>query len=231
MSASADILVVDDDASLRVALSEYLAGVGYAVRTADGGSTMDAAIAQATPDLVILDVMMPGEDGLAICRRLQGHMPVIMLSAIGETTDRIIGLEVGAADYLSKPFEPRELLARVRAVLRRPARPAADEAAVLGFEGWALWKADRRLIDPQGASVDLTSGEFSLLLAFVRSAGRILSRDQIIENTHGPLAENFDRAVDLAVSRLRRKLERSGQAPLIETVRGVGYRFRPIVQT
>ena len=230
MSATADILIVDDDASLRAALGDYLSGAGYAVRTADGGAAMDARLAEALPDLVVLDVMMPGEDGLSICRRLQGRAPVLMLSAMGETTDRIVGLEVGAADYLPKPFEPRELLARIRAVLRRPVR--ADEAVdrPLAFEGWALEVEARRLSDPAGAVVELTGGEFALLLTFVSAAGRILSRDQILENTHGPLAENFDRAVDLAVSRLRRKLERPGQAALIETVRGAGYRFRAPVR-
>ena len=230
MSATADILIVDDDASLRAALGDYLSGAGYAVRTADGGAAMDARLAEALPDLVVLDVMMPGEDGLSICRRLQGRAPVLMLSAMGETTDRIVGLEVGAADYLPKPFEPRELLARIRAVLRRPVQADAAMDRPLAFEGWRLEAEARRLTDPTGTAVELTSGEFALLLTFVRSAGRILSRDQILENTHGPLAENFDRAVDLAVSRLRRKLERTGQAALIETVRGAGYRFRAAVQ-
>ncbi len=230
MSATADILIVDDDASLRTALGEYLSGAGYAVRVADGGAAMDARLAEAVPDLVVLDVMMSGEDGLAICRRLQGRAPVLMLSAMGETTDRIVGLEVGAADYLPKPFEPRELLARIRAVLRRPVRSEEGADRPLAFEGWRLEAEARRLTDQAGAPVDLTSGEFALLLTFVGAAGRILSRDQILENTHGPLAENFDRAVDLAVSRLRRKLERPGQTPLIETVRGAGYRFRAAVR-
>lgn len=231
MSATADILIVDDDASLRAALRDYLSGAGYAVRTADGGAAMDARLAEAVPDLVVLDVMMPGEDGLSICRRLQGRAPVLMLSAVSETTDRIVGLEVGAADYLPKPFEPRELLARIRAVLRRPlwlGEAAANRA--LAFEGWTLEPEARRLTDPAGVPVELTSGEFALLMTLVRSAGRILSRERILENTHGPLAESFDRAVDLAVSRLRRKLERPEQAALIETVRGAGYRFRPAVR-
>ena len=231
MSATADILIVDDDASLRAALADYLTGAGYAVRTADGGEAMDARLAEAEPDLVVLDVMMPGEDGLSICRRLQqGRAPVLMLSAMGETTDRIVGLEVGAADYLPKPFEPRELLARIRAVLRRPVLVEETADRTLAFEGWSLGTEARRLTDPTGMPVELTGGEFALLLTFLRSAGRILSRDQILENTHGPLAENFDRAVDLAVSRLRRKLERPGQAALIETVRGAGYRFRAPVR-
>lgn len=150
MDATADILIVDDDASLRAALQDYLSGAGYAVRTADSGGAMDARLAEAAPDLVVLDVMMPGEDGLSICRRLQGRAPVLMLSAMGETTDRIVGLEVGAADYLPKPFEPRELLARVRAVLRRPT--LLDEATdrPLIFEGWTLEVETRRLTDPGG---------------------------------------------------------------------------------
>lgn len=232
MPAPIKILVVDDDASLRAALDAYLSGAGYTVRTADGGKTMDEAISQSVPDMVILDVMMPGEDGLAICRRLQGVAPVLMLSAMGETTDRIVGLEVGAADYLPKPFEPRELLARVRAVLRRPAPQMQDcvvNRAYL-FEGWALDIEARQLSDPQGRPVELTTGEWSLLTVFVESPGRILSRDQILGSTHGPLADNFDRAVDLAVSRLRRKLERPARPALIETVRGLGYRFRAAVR-
>lgn len=233
MPAIADILVVDDDPSLRAALSDYLSGAGYAVRTADGGAAMDRDLAAVTPDLVILDVMMPGEDGLTLCRRLRGVAPVLMLSAMGETTDRIVGLEVGAADYLPKPFEPRELLARVRAVLRRPTPSGVISrvARTLTFEGWSLDPETRRLFDPEGTKVELTTGEFSLLLALIQAPGRILSRDQILERTHGPLAENFDRAVDLAVSRLRRKLERPGQNVLIETVRGAGYRFRAAATT
>ncbi len=227
MNTTADILIVDDDASLRAALGDYLSEAGYGVRTAEGGVEMDARLAEALPDLIVLDVMMPGEDGLTLCRRLQGRTPVLMLSAMGETLDRIVGLEVGAADYLPKPFEPRELLARIRAVLRRPrVTPEEAEAQHLEFDGWRLDLDGRRLTDPEGASVDLTAGEFTLLAALTRSSGRILSRDQILETTHGPLAENFDRAVDLAVSRLRRKLDRPGQTPLIETVRGAGYRFR-----
>lgn len=232
MSAPANILIVDDDASLRAALGDYLSGAGYSVRTADSGAAMDVRLAEALPDLVVLDVMMPGEDGLSICRRLQGRAPVLMLSAMGETTDRIVGLEVGAADYLPKPFEPRELLARIRAVLRRPPRAGEEATAdhALAFEGWTLEPQARRLTDPAGAAVELTPGEFALLMTLARSAGRILSRDQILENTHGPLAESFDRAVDLTVSRLRRKLERPEQATLIETVRGAGYRFRATVR-
>jgi len=222
-----DILVVDDDEGVRRALLDYLNGPEFSVRGVEGGVAMDAALVAHVPDLIILDVMMPGESGLSICRRVSGRAPVLILSAAGETTDRIVGLELGAADYLAKPFEPRELLARIRAILRRPAFAceAAPARRRYGFAGWRLDWTARTLTDPAGLSLDLTSGECSLLLAFVERPGRILSRDQLLAVTHGPLAENFDRAVDLAVSRLRRKLERAGQSPLIETVRGLGYRF------
>jgi two-component system OmpR family response regulator len=223
----ADILVVDDDPGLRRALMDYLAGTEFSVRSVDGAVAMDAALVARVPDLIILDVMMPGETGLSICRRLGDLAPVLILSAAGETTDRIVGLELGAADYLAKPFEPRELLARIRAILRRPAqgRDSAPPTERYSFEGWRLDWTARTLTDPSGRLLNLTSGELSLLLAFVERPGRILSRDQLLALTHGPLAENFDRAVDLAISRLRRKLDRAGQPPLIETVRGVGYRF------
>ncbi|MEN3748873.1 response regulator [Sphingomonas sp. HF-S3] len=222
----ADLLIVDDDPAVRRALHDYLTGPEFSVRSADGSAAMDAAIASRMPDLVVLDVMMPGETGLSICRRLDGIVPVLIISAAGETTDRIVGLEVGASDYLAKPFDPRELLARIRAILRRPAsrREDASPPQRYRFAGWLFDRDARSLIDPDGAGVALTTGEFSLLLAFVERPGRILSRDQLLALTHGPLAENFDRAVDLAVSRLRRKLDRPGQPPLIETVRGVGYR-------
>ncbi|MET4684748.1 response regulator transcription factor [Brevundimonas faecalis] len=231
MKPKAEILVVDDDAGLRAALSDYLSEAGYAVRAADGGRAMDAALSARAADLVILDVMMPGEDGLAICRRLEGRAPVLMLSAMGETTDRIVGLEVGAADYLPKPFEPRELLARVRAVLRRPEPTREAGGRPMRFDGWILEVEARRLTDPDGRAVELSFGEFALLATLAQAGGRILNRDQILEGVHGPLTENYDRAVDLGVSRLRRKLARQGQAPLIETVRGVGYRFRPAARS
>ncbi|MDQ1193852.1 two-component system OmpR family response regulator [Brevundimonas vesicularis] len=224
---AADILIVDDDPSVRGALLDYLAGPEFSVRGVEGAVEMDGAIAARTPDLIILDVMMPGETGLSICRRLGDVAPVLMLSAAGETTDRIVGLELGAADYLSKPFEPRELLARIRAILRRPS--SKSEAVLPGqlwlFAGWRFDSDARSLLDPSGRPVILTTGELSLLLAFVEHPGRLLSRDRLLTLTHGPLTDNFDRAVDLAVSRLRRKLERSGQPPLIETQRGLGYRF------
>jgi two-component system OmpR family response regulator len=229
---SPSLVVVDDDPSIREALAAYLDRHGFEVRVAESGGALDVALSSAPADLVILDLMMPGEDGLSICRRLAAKgTPVLMLSAMGATPDRIVGLEVGAADYLPKPFEPRELLARVRAVLRTR-RTAAEvggkpEPDELSFDGWRLNRANRILLDPEGNRIVLTAGEFSLLLAFAERPGRLLSRDALLDLSRGPQAEPFDRAVDLTVSRLRRKLAAGGGERLIETVRGEGYRFTP----
>jgi two-component system OmpR family response regulator len=193
---------------------------------------MDRALALEPADLVVLDLMMPGEDGLAICRRLRpGGPPILMLSAVGETTDRIVGLELGADDYLPKPFEPRELLARLRAVLRRP--PGGETGvlagAVLGFAGWRMELGSRTLLDPEGRMATLSPGAWALLRPLLDHPGRVLSRDRLMDLT-GSDGDSFDRAVDLRVSRLRRKLEDGGGAALIETVRGEGYRFTATVQ-
>ena len=223
------LIVVDDDTSLRDALADYLGRNGYSVRPADGGRALDRLLSEEPADLVILDLMMPGEDGLSICRRLStSGQPVLMLSALGETMDRVVGLELGAADYLAKPFEPRELLARIRAVLRRSGKAYSDvESTEVTFAGWRLDTSERMLFNPAGRSVPLTAGEFRLLLTFVERPRRILSRDQLLDLWRGMSAEPFDRAVDLAVSRLRRKLRHDSR--LIETVRGEGYRFLPPV--
>ncbi len=226
MQSSPSLIVVDDDASIREALCEYLERQGFRTRGADGGASLDAALAFEPADLVILDLMMPGEDGLSICRRLAAcGTPVLMVSAMGETTDRIVGLEVGADDYLAKPFEPRELLARVRAILRRrnPPEESADRVD-LCFAGWRLNPSERTLVDPGGRPVVLTAGEYALLRAFVDHPRRLLTRNQLLDLARGPTADSFDRAIDLQVSRLRRKLE-GGGGSLIETVRGEGYRF------
>jgi two-component system OmpR family response regulator len=232
MAAIPDILVVDDDTSIGAGLRDYLSGFRFNVRTAGDGREMDEALARGRPDLIILDVMLPEETGLAICQRLGRLCPVLMLSAAGEASDRFVGLELGADDYLAKPFEPRELLARVRALLRRSeaAGPAPGDGGRVLFAGWAFSAADRLLLDPGGARVALTPGEHALLQAFVMRAGRILTRDRLLEDVHGPLADSFDRAIDLAIGRLRRKLAWPGQAMLIETVRGAGYRFLPEVR-
>ncbi|MCD9032203.1 response regulator [Luteimonas sp. Y-2-2-4F] len=233
---TARIVVVDDDASIRDALCDYLARHGYEVRAADGAAALDRLLAQAPADLVVLDWMMPGEDGLSVCRRLaDADIAVLMLSALDTPPDRVIGLEVGADDYLAKPFDPRELLARVRALLRRGAQlrqQAARPAEGYAFEGWTLRLDTRALHAPDGAEVTLTAGEFALLRALVERAGRVLDRERLMALTHGDAAEPFDRAIDLAISRLRRKLAqaRPGADALIQTLRGEGYRFAATVQ-
>lgn len=225
-----EIIVVDDDASVRTAAAEFLEQHGYRVRTAANGLALDTALANRSADLVILDVMMPGEDGLSICRRLLADGPaVLIVSALGSTTDRIVGLELGAADYLGKPYDPRELLARVRAVLRRRLDDSQSRL-LFRFDGWAFDADSGRLSNPQGVQINLTAGEMSLLRAFLERPGRLLSRELLLELTKGPDAELFDRAVDLAVSRLRRKLESDDGSGMIETVRGIGYRFEPQVR-
>jgi two-component system OmpR family response regulator len=225
------ILVVDDDPGIRILISDFLGKHGYEVETAADAVEMDRSLARRTPELVVLDLMLPGEDGLSICRRLgrPGGPAVIMLSAMGEETDRIVGLEVGADDYVAKPCNPRELLARVRAVLRRR-REAPTGAESLGaaceFAGWRLDLVRRELRSPAGVAVNLSSGEFSLLRAFVEHPQRVLTRDQLLDFARGPQSEAFDRAIDVQISRLRRKLEDGGESQeLITTVRNEGYLF------
>jgi two-component system OmpR family response regulator len=229
------ILVVDDDPGIRDVVSEFLSRHGYIVDTAADSREMDRSMIRCQPDLVVLDLMLPGEDGLSICRRISRPEgpAVIMLSAMGEETDRIIGLELGADDYLSKPCNPRELLARVRAVLRRRRDPApAEEAlgAACEFAGWRLDLVRHELRSPRAVVVNLSSGEFSLLRAFVEHPQRVLTRDQLLEYARGPQSDAFDRAIDVQISRLRRKLEDGGGAiELIRTVRSEGYLFTPKV--
>lgn len=226
------VLVVDDDASIRDALAEFLGAHGYAVRTASNAAACERQLQAAPSDLIVLDVMMPGEDGLSLCRRLApAGTPILMLSALDDVTDRIVGLEVGAWDYLTKPFEPRELLARVRALLRRPQAERAEPArGGVTFAGWWLDVEQRRLRDPSGRVLALTEGEHALLAAFVARPGRVLTRDVLLDLARGLDAASYDRAIDIAVSRLRRKLAEADPAPLIETVRGAGYRFVPAVR-
>jgi two-component system, OmpR family, response regulator len=233
------ILVVDDDAEIRDLVSEFLTRHGYTVRTARDSAEMDAAIANECPHLIILDLMLPGEDGLSICRRLaaDGVAPIIMLSAMGEDTDRIVGLELGADDYLAKPCNPRELLARVRAQLRRRTeRPTNPDqlTAACEFAGWRLDLVRHELRSPRGVAVNLTSGEFALLRAFAEHPQRVLTRDQLLEFARGPNNDAFDRAIDVQLSRLRRKLAESGATDgaageLIRTIRHEGYMFVPKV--
>ena len=241
-AATPHILVVDDDREIRDLLAKFLSRHGCRVTAAGGGKEMRRALADWRIDLVVLDLMLPGEDGLTLCRKLRADsaLPVIMLTAMREDIDRIVGLEVGADDYLPKPFNPRELLARIRAVLRRAGaaavRPlAASDGEVamplLRFAGWRLDPQGRRLTDAGGADIDLTAGEFDLLLAFAERPGRVLSRDQLLDLTRGREAVPFDRSIDSQVSRLRHKIETDPSRPaLIKTVRGGGYVFTPSVE-
>ncbi|MGA0546029.1 response regulator [Brevundimonas sp. VNH65] len=224
---SARILVVDDDPGIREVLCDYLAQHGFQASGAASAAEMDRALQAGQIDLIVLDLMMPGEDGLSVVRRLGGKgPPVIMLSAMGEETDRIVGLELGADDYLAKPCNPRELLARVRAVLRRPREDAEiDSPPTLRFAGWRLDLVRRELTRPDGMMVGLSGGEFSLLRALVERPGRVLTRDQLLEAARGVEADVFDRAMDVQISRLRKKLDDGSGVDLIQTVRGEGYLF------
>ncbi|ARU32803.1 two-component system response regulator OmpR [Sulfuriferula sp. AH1] len=227
------VLIVDDDDGLRSLLEQYLTGNGFAVSLAANGAVMDELLQSIQPDLVILDLMMPGEDGLSIARRLRAstHLPIIMLSARGEDIDRIVGLEVGADDYLAKPFNPRELLARIRAVLRRKQDTAASEQVtadnVMRFGEFELDLDAQRLIKA-GVEINLTSAEFSILQIFTSHPNRVLSRDQLMDMLKGYDRDPFDRSIDVRVTRLRRKIEANPAEPeYIRTVWGQGYLFAP----
>ena len=224
------ILIVDDDREIRDLTARFLRRHGFRATPAANGREMDTHLAEGRFDLVVLDLMMPGEDGLSICRRLraQGSVPIVMVTALGEETDRIVGLEMGADDYVPKPFNPRELLARIRAVLRRSAAETAEapERGLLRFAGWTLDRAARDLRDPSGEPVTLTAGEFDLLVALAERPQRVLSRDRLLDLTRGRETVPFDRSVDVQLSRLRRKIEADPANPtLIKTVRGGGYVF------
>jgi two-component system OmpR family response regulator len=225
------LLLVDDEASLREPLADYLSRQGFVVEQATDAARARALLAADTkPDLVLLDIMMPGEDGLSLCRHLiEGRqLPVIFLTARGEATDRIVGLEIGADDYVVKPFEPRELVARIRSVLRRTNRHVhvPQEDALYEFEGWQLDPLKRRLVDPAGTIVPISSAEFRLLTAFLDHPRQVLDRDRLLDMVQGREAHLFDRAVDNQVSRLRRKMETDSRDPkLIQTVWGGGYRL------
>ncbi|HEX2525056.1 MAG TPA: response regulator [Geminicoccus sp.] len=235
MDTNPIVLVVDDDQEIRDLVAAFLSRHGLAVRTAEDARTMDALLAVEPVDLIVLDVMMPGEDGLTACRRLRAErpsLPIILLTALADPMDRVVGLEIGADDYLAKPFEPRELLARIRAVLRRtrqdeqagPTDDPAPQEPTLRFSGWLIYPARRELRDPTGVLVPLTGGEFDLLLVLAGAAGRVLTRDQLLDRTKGRQAHPFDRSIDVLLSRLRKKLGDDPKEPqLIKTVRGGGY--------
>ncbi|GGB40739.1 DNA-binding response regulator [Oceanisphaera marina] len=232
MNTGRQLLVVDDHGEIRDLLKRFLEQHGYSVQAVRDGQAMRQHLAQQQPDLIILDLMLPGDDGLTLCRELRGQgnqVPIIMLTAVGEETDRIIGLEMGADDYLPKPFNPRELLARIKAVLRRQstagtAITAAEDVQQLYFDRWCLDLARRELRDEQGVTVSLSTAEFDLLRVFTQHPHRVLSRDQLLDLARGREAQAFDRAIDTLVSRLRRKLEQDSRQPsLIKTIWGGGY--------
>ena len=230
MADTVTILLVDDEASLREPLAEYLSGQGFVVTEAESAAKARSALLEARPDIALIDIMMPGEDGLSLTRHLieAKDLPVILLTAKGEATDRIVGLEIGADDYVTKPFEPRELVARIRSVLRRSAKgaPAPEEDTDYEFEGWHLDPLKHRLTDPEGTLVPISAAEFRMLTAFLDSPNRVLDRDLLLDVVQGREAHMFDRAVDNQVSRLRRKLgDKDREVKLIQTVRGGGYRL------
>ena len=236
MNDTAHILVVDDQREICDVVQEYLASEGYRVSTAADGGGMRKVLGQGPVDLVILDLMLPGEDGLTLARSLrdESNVGIIILTGRGETVDRIIGLEMGADDYLPKPFHLRELLARVKSVLRRVQMRASERPlparSRARFAGWNLDLASRELVSPAGEEVRLTTGEFDLLAAFVNNANQVLSRDRLLDLARNREAGPFDRTIDVQVGRLRRKLEDDPQRPnLIKTVRGSGYIFTPTV--
>ncbi len=230
MEPTPHILVVDADREIRDLLSTFLERQGMRVSAARDAREARKLWPLGRYHLVVLDLMMPGESGLDFARwlRTQGEVPIVMLTAMGEETDRIVGLELGADDYVAKPFNPRELLARIRAVLRRANGEGAAQKEPppksIRFAGWTLEPTRRRLLDPQGAEIALTGGEYELLVVLLERPNRVLTRDMLMDLLRGRQAGPFDRAIDVAVSRLRRKLEDDGRNPqLIKTVRGGGY--------
>jgi len=234
MADSPNILVGEDDRDISRLVGRYLRENDCRVSFASDGREMDEQILSRRIDLVVLDVMLPGENGLSLCRRLRARsqLPVVMLTAKGGELDRIIGIEMGADDYLLKPFNPRELLARIRAVLRRAARVSVEPAVrAMTFRGWRLNAVARTVNDPRGVEVALTSAEFDLLQAMCERAGRVLSREQLLDLTQGRSPGAFERSVDILISRIRRKIEADPHRPeLIKTVRSGGYIFTPDVE-
>lgn len=227
------ILVVDDNQEIRDLLGRILRKHDLKVSTARDGYEMRECLKNGPVDLIVLDLMLPGDDGMKLCRELRvgSAVPIIMLSAMGEETDRIVGLEMGADDYMTKPFSPRELLSRIKAVLRRtgaadghPKQPASADR-IMRFAGWTVGLVRRELRSPDDVLVDLTGGEYDLLVAFLENPHHTLSRDRLLDITRNRAALPFDRAIDIQVSRLRRKIEAGPEQSMIKTVRGVGYVF------
>lgn len=237
MERSPNVLVVEDNREIRELVVRYLEEHGVGALGVADGRAMRTALGRYAVDLVVLDVMLPGEDGLTLCRKLRetSRLPVIMLTALGEHSDRVVGLEMGADDYVTKPFDPRELLARIKAVLRRcegqGSTPLPAKGGRIRFAEWTLLPSRRELVDREGLVEPLSSGEFDLLLAFLHHPGQVLSRERLLDLMHGRAAELYDRSIDTQVMRLRRKIEADPKDPkLIKTVWGGGYMFTPEIE-
>ena len=233
-SPTPHILLVEDDREISNLVARYLRANECRVSLAGDGREMDKILSDASVDLVVLDLMLPGEDGLSLCKRLRNSssIPILMLTAKSEEIDRIIGLELGADDYLAKPFNPRELLARIRAILRRATVEAASDSDPrrLHFVGWTLDASLRQVLSPEGARIAITGAEFDLLHALCLRPGRVLSRDQLLDLTQGRAAGPFERSIDVLISRIRQKIERDSRNPeIIRTIRSGGYLFTPEV--
>jgi two-component system OmpR family response regulator len=237
-SSVAHVLLVEDDKEISRLLTDVLSENNFDVAVACSAKDLDRFLKNDDTDVIVLDVMLPGEDGLSICKRLRVHskVPIIMLTALGSEADRVAGLELGADDYISKPFGSRELIARIRALLRRVngdpySGPSTSRVRAYLFAGWKLERASRRLINPKGVRVTLTSAEFDLLLAFCQHAGSVLSREKLLELTHGGAAGPIQRSIDVHVSRVRRKIDPDvTEESFIKTVRLGGYVFTPEVE-
>lgn len=234
-TANAQILIVEDDPEIAALLALTIRDNGMIPTVAEDGRVMQALLRNNSYDLIILDVMLPGEDGISICRRIRSErtIPIIMLTALGEEIDRIVGLEVGADDYVTKPFSPREIVARVRSLLRRASYGLVTNTAnkKLRFDGWQIDPMRRQLHDPSNARIALTTTEFDLLLAFCRNPGRVITREELLSMTHSGLAGPIERSIDVHVSRLRQKIEIDPKEPLLlQTVRLGGYMFTAKVE-
>lgn len=235
-STGMHVLLIDDDAKIRHLVAKFLRSHGFKVSLAADSRETREFLLHNVPQLILLDVMLPGANGFDLCKeiRTRSHVPIIMLTARSDDTDRIVGLEIGADDYVTKPFNPRELLARINAVMRRSVLPR-DEGPGLArryrFEGWTVDPLRRDLIDPHGTVIDLTSGEFDLLLTLVEAPQRVLTRDYLLDASKNRVSTGFDRSIDVQMSRLRKKLGGSDEASsMIKTVRGIGYMFSPPVR-
>ncbi|MCE2573039.1 response regulator [Motilimonas eburnea] len=226
MTSTKQILIVDDDKEIRELLQQYLSKSGFDVATAEEGVAMFQCLSQNQPDLIILDVMMPGDDGFTLCQKIRrdSNVPIIMLTANSDETDRVIGLEIGADDYIAKPFSPRELLARIKALLRRAQFSASAEARYIHFANWRLDTQKRNLLSEDGEELALSGADYNMLMLFLQHPNQILDRDTISDATRGREALPMERGIDVQLSRLRQRLGDNGKNPkLIKTIRGAGY--------